>query len=119
MHLFTEVDLDTLDNQFTLNCVTWQDGAPRLRVVREAAFKLGILVSAEVCSDDLDERCRHTLALSKDGQPVGCMRITPDGKIERVAILPVEYRSQIELGLLEAALIKMLSERSSEHRLAA
>ena len=119
MRLFTEIDLDNLDDQFTLNCITWQEGAPRLRVVREAAFKLGILAPAEVGSDDLDERCRHALALRKDGQPVGCVRITPDGKIERMAVLPEEFRSQIELGLLETALIEMLSERSGEHRLAA
>jgi hypothetical protein len=98
-------------NQFTLHCIAWNEGAPLLQEVRAAAGKLGILNPKEVQADGLDERCQHGLALSKDGHAIGCMRITPEGCIERMAVLPQEDKKEIE-----AALMEMLNDYSREYR---
>jgi hypothetical protein len=111
-----------LHNLYTLQCVSWQEGAPRLLQVRQAAFGCGILSPTEVRADAMDRLCRHALALNQNGQAVGCVRITPDGKIERMAVLPGEHRDQLATALVETVLKEMLNERSrdrdAQHNLA-
>jgi len=51
--------------------------------------------------DNLDEHYQHALALRKNGRATGCVRLTPNGQIDRVVALPVEQRSQIEAALTE------------------
>jgi hypothetical protein len=105
-----------MHNLYTLHCIAWHEGASRLLEVREVAYKLGLLRSTEVQPDDMEEYCRHALALSKWGQAVGCVRIAPGGKIERVAVLPIFHRSQLETALIETVLKEMLNESTLELR---
>jgi hypothetical protein len=102
-----------MDNLFTLHCIAWQAGAPLLQEVRAAACEIGLLNQAEVAPDEMDERSRHALALGKTGRAIGCARITTDGQIGRMAVLPHEHRAQIE-----AALIEMLNDYLREKKLA-
>jgi hypothetical protein len=50
----------------------------------------------------MDDCSRHALVLSKTGRAIGCARLTPQGNIERSAVLPHEQRSQIEAAMIEA-----------------
>lgn len=102
-----------MDNQFTLHCIAWQSGAPLLQEVRAAACGIGLLNQVEVLPDEVDDRSRHALVLSKTGRAIGCARITPDGQIGRMAVLPHEHRAQIE-----AALIEALNDYLRENKLA-
>ncbi len=97
-----------MQNPFTLHCIAWQAGASVLQDVRVAACASGLLNAEEMGSDAQDEISRHALALSKGGRAIGCARLTPDGRIERIAVMPHERREQIE-----AALIETLSEYAS------
>lgn len=90
-----------MNSQFTIHCIAWQAGAPLLQNLRAAASKMGLIDQAEALSDQLDEQCRHALALSTGGQAIGCARITLDGRIERMVVLPHEHRAQIEAALSE------------------
>lgn len=93
---------NTMQNSFTLHCIAWQAGAALFQDVRVAACANGLLSPEEIATDELDEICRHALAVTKGGRAVGCARITPAGRIERIAVLPHEQRSMIEMALLEA-----------------
>ncbi len=103
-----------LDNLYTLHCVAWQEGAPLLLEVRQAALMCGILSPTEMRADAMDRQCRHALALNQNGEAVGCVRITPDGKIERMAVLPRDHRGQLETALVATVLKEMLNEHSLE-----
>ena len=91
-----------MDNQFTLHCIAWQAGAPLLLEIRVAACEIGLLSLDEVMPDELDGHSRHALVLSKTGRAIGCARLTPEGHIARMAVLPHEQRSQIEVAMIEA-----------------
>jgi predicted GNAT family N-acyltransferase len=82
-----------MGNPFTVHLVTWHDGEPLLRAIREAVFMREQGVTPELEWDGLDEACHHALALSASGDAIGCGRITPAGHIGRMAVLP-EWRAQ-------------------------
>lgn len=86
---------------FTLHCIAWDDGAPLFQDVRVAACASGLLSHTEIGVDELDEACQHALALSKGGRAIGCARLTPQGRIERIAVMPHEHRLQIKKALIE------------------
>jgi adenylosuccinate synthase len=72
-------------NPFTMHCIAWQAGAPLLQEVRAEACETGLLNQSEAIPDEVDERSRHALALGTNGRGIGCARITPEGRIERIA----------------------------------
>ena len=92
-----------MQDSFTLHCVTWQFGAPKLQEVRRAGCKLGILSFSEAQIEELDECCYHAMALSNSGKAIGCARISPDGEAERMVVLSTENQEQIESALNLAA----------------
>ena len=90
-----------MSNPFTVHLITWHDGEPLLRAIREKVFMQEQNVSAELEWDGLDESCQHALALSTSGDAVGCGRITPTGHIGRVAVLPEWRMKHIGTAILE------------------
>ena len=66
---------------------------PDLRAVREAVFVVEQGVPPEVELDSQDPQCRHVLARDDAGHPIGTGRLTPNGKIGRLAVLP-DWRGQ-------------------------
>lgn len=58
-----------------------------LRSVREAVFVQGQQVPAEIELDPHDPLCQHVLALDAEERPIGTGRLTPDGRIGRMAVL--------------------------------
>jgi predicted GNAT family N-acyltransferase len=58
-------------------------------------------VPAELEWDGLDGLCHHALALSANGDAIGCGRITADGHIGRVAVLPEWRGKKIGSAMLE------------------
>lgn len=69
-----------------LRTVPWAEGRDILRDLRERVFIEEQGVPREVEWDGRDEDCIHVLALL-DGNPVGCGRLMPDGKVGRMAVL--------------------------------
>ena len=90
-----------MSNPFTVHLISWHDGEPLLRAIREKVFMQEQNVPAELEWDGLDEVCHHALALSANGEAIGCGRITPDGHIGRVAVLPEWRRKRIGSAILE------------------
>ncbi len=90
-----------MSNAFTVHLVTWCDGEPLLRAIREKVFIQEQQVPVELEWDGLDAGCEHVLALAASGNAIGCGRITPDGHIGRIAVLPEWRRQQVGSSILE------------------
>ncbi len=93
-----------MGNPFTVSLIGWHDGEPLLRPIREAVFihEQGNPEAAEW--DGLDEGCRHALALSLQGDAIGCGRMQPDGRIGHIAVLPQWRGQKAGTAILEALL---------------
>lgn len=93
-----------MSNPFTVSLVSWHDGEPLLRGVREAVFIREQGVPEELEWDGLDEGCRHALALSLQGEAIGCGRMLADGHIGRIAVLPPWRKQMVGTAIMEALL---------------
>jgi predicted GNAT family N-acyltransferase len=93
-----------MDNSFTVSLVSWHDGEPLLRAIREAVFIREQGVPEELEWDELDETCRHALALSSKGDAIGCGRMSDNGHIGRMAVLPEWREQKVGTAIMEAFL---------------
>ncbi len=90
-----------MSHPFTVHLISWHDGEPLLRAIREKVFMQEQGVPAELEWDGLDNVCHHALALTANGEAIGCGRITPDGHIGRVAVLPEWRGKRIATAIME------------------
>jgi predicted GNAT family N-acyltransferase len=91
---------------FTIRILPWSDALPLARPVREKVFIEEQKVPRELEWDEWDERCMHALARDANGDAIGTARLTPDGKLGRMAVLR-EYRRQgVGAALVEALLVR-------------
>ena len=81
-----------MSNNTEIRQVKWRDDENALSAVRTTVFVQEQGVPAAVTFDGNDAEALHVLA-KLDGQPVGCGRLTLDGKIGRMAVLR-KYRGQ-------------------------
>ena len=93
-----------MSNPFTVHLLSWRNGEPLLRKIREEVFIREQGVPPELEWDGLDESSQHVLALSKTGEAIGCGRITRNGHIGRIAVLPAWRGKRIGSAILEALL---------------
>jgi predicted GNAT family N-acyltransferase len=93
-----------MSNSFTVSLVCWHDGEPLLRPIREAVFIREQGIPAELEWDGLDESCRHALALSHQGDAIGCGRMLSDGHIGHIAVLPQWRKQKVGRAIVEALL---------------
>ena len=90
-----------MSNPFTVHLISWHDGEPLLRGIREKVFIQEQNVPAELEWDGMDDACHHALALTSSGEAIGGGRITPGGHIGRVAVLAQWRRQQVGSAILE------------------
>lgn len=93
-----------MPNPFSVSLVCWHDGEPLLRAVREAVFIHEQGIPPELEWDGLDEVCRHALVLSCQGEAIGCGRMSADGHIGRIAVLPKWRKLKVGTAIVEALL---------------
>lgn len=91
-----------MGNPFTVSLVSWHDGEPLLKSVREAVFIHELGIPPELEWDGKDEGCRHALALSLQGDAIGCGRMLPDGHIAHIAVLPQWRKQKAGTAIVEA-----------------
>lgn len=104
-----------IPHDFHVEICDWAIQADRaaLHGVRETVFVLEQHVPPDMEIDDDDPRCVHVLARTADGTPVGSGRMTPEGRIGRMAVLR-DWRGR-GVGTL---LLRTLLERARARRLA-
>jgi len=90
-----------MSNPFTVHLISWHDGEPLLRALREKVFIQEQNVPVDLEWDGLDDSCHHALVLSANGEAIGCGRITEKGHIGRVAVLPEWRGKRIGTAVLE------------------
>jgi predicted GNAT family N-acyltransferase len=93
-----------MTTRFTVSLVCWHDGEPLLRAIREAVFIREQNVPEELEWDGKDEDCRHALALSLNGDVIGCGRMQANGHIGRIAVLPQWRKQKVGTAIIEALL---------------
>lgn len=84
----------------TIEQVSWESHAARIRPIRQAVFINEQHVPVELEWDGLDEHCIQLLAYDND-QPVGTTRMTGAGKIGRMAVLKSWRRHGVGSALLQ------------------
>ena len=74
---------------FHVEVCDWANATDRdaLASVREIVFVLEQRVPRDMEIDDDDPRSMHVLARAPDGSPIGTGRLTPTGRIGRMAVL--------------------------------
>jgi predicted GNAT family N-acyltransferase len=93
-----------MGNPFTVSLVSWRDAEPLLRAIRETVFIREQGVPEELEWDGLDEGCRHALALSLQGEAIGCGRMLANGHIGRIAVLPQWREQRLGTAIMETLL---------------
>lgn len=93
-----------MSNPFTVSLVTWHDGEPLLKSIRESVFIVEQGVPAELEWDGLDEGARHALAISYKGDAIGCGRMLSNGHIGRISVLPQWRKQKVGTAIMEALL---------------
>lgn len=72
---------------FRIEAVDYATATNDLRAVRDTVFVVEQNVPIEEERDPLDRQCRHVIARDRHGAPIGTGRLTPDGRIGRMAVL--------------------------------
>ena len=105
-----------IDGDFQIEVCDWANAADRegLREVREDVFVREQHVPREMEIDDDDPRSVHVLARTRTGAPIGSGRLTPDGRVGRVAVMR-DWRGR-GVGTM---LLQTLLEQARARRLAA
>lgn len=100
-----------IDNRYFVEPANWMQDAEALRQLREAVFIVEQKVSREEEWDGLDPDCLHVIARETAGlRPIGTGRLSPTGKIGRMAVL-AEWRGQGVGSAMLRALIDLARER--------
>ena len=99
--------------------VSWAEAELFLRAVREAVFMNEQGVSEELEWDGVDSHCCHCLAVSEEGEAIGCGRMTQDAHIGRMAVLRAWRGKKIGTAILEVLLEKARKRAYPEVELSA
>jgi len=89
---------------FTVSLVSWHDGEPLLKAIRTTVFIREQGVPEEMEWDEHDATCRHALALSLNGDAIGCGRMFSNGHIGRISVLPEWRGKMVGTAIMEALL---------------
>ena len=94
---------------FQVAAVDYAAAHDDLRAVRERVFVQEQQVPVELEIDGLDPRCRHVLARDGAGLAVGTARLSPEGRLGRMAVLR-EWRAHGVGSALLHALLRLARE---------
>jgi predicted GNAT family N-acyltransferase len=91
----------------------WATQGDDIHFVRHAVFVIEQSIPAELEWDAADAGCQHVLARIGN-RPVGTGRLTPEGKIGRMAVLK-DFRSQGIGAMMLAELVELARGNGLEH----
>lgn len=93
---------DTDNAGVRIERVAWSEHESELAAVRQAVFidEQGVPENLEWDGEDADSI--HFLARTREGSPVGCVRLLPSGQISRLSVLETWRHQGIGKTLLDA-----------------
>lgn len=102
-----------IDGGYQVEVCDWSNEIDRegLLDVRNTVFVLEQRVPRDMDLDDDDARSVHVLARAQDGAPIGSGRLTPDGRIGRVAVVHAWRRRGVGSMLLHTLLDQARARR--------
>ncbi|GAB4120723.1 MAG: hypothetical protein Fur0040_00210 [Sideroxydans sp.] len=92
-------------NSFTVHSLPWESCSVLVNEVRVAASIARVISHLDALPDDRDATARHAIALDKSGKVLGCGRLTEDGLIERIVVMPHD-----RVQLIRAAMTEILRD---------
>ena len=78
---------------FRVRLADWERERDAMRAIRTSVFIQEQQVPQDIEWDDQDALCVHALAIDAEGTLIGTGRLSPDGKVGRMAVLP-EWRGR-------------------------
>ncbi|TQV77131.1 GNAT family N-acetyltransferase [Aliikangiella marina] len=66
--------------------VSWLNAADEIMEVRRKVFVIEQRFSKEIVCDHVDHKCFHILVRDQDNQPIGCGRLSPTGRVSKIAV---------------------------------
>ncbi len=100
-----------INTDFNVEPATWSDDMAELRAIRSEVFVIEQNVPEDEEWDELDAESQHVIARDPEGRPIGTGRLTPNGKIGRMAVL-LDWRGR---GVGEALLRVLLEQARARH----
>lgn len=94
---------------YSLRRANWEQDRADLRLVREQVFIVEQQVPVEEEWDELDPICQHVVAFDGNDHPIATGRLTPEGKIGRMAVMP-DWRGHGIGAAIMAALLEWAEE---------
>ncbi len=94
-----------MNQSFTIQAVTWQTHADQLRALREAVFIQEQKVPVALEWDGLDTSAQHLIALTHQGEPIGCARLLGDGSVGRMAVMRRWRHQGVGMALLQQSMM--------------
>lgn len=90
-----------MEDDFSVRLVRWETHSVDLTKVRRRVFVDEQKVPEEIEIDEFDSSAIHALATDREGNPVGTGRLSDDGRIGRVAVLPEWRGRKVGTALME------------------
>ena len=101
-----DTDVEWEIKPFDTSEVNWDSQGKQIRVIRQNVLVRELGLPASVIEDDVDASAIHWVAQDDTGQCVGCIRMTIDGEISCLAVLPEHRNNSIEHSLIDLAVSK-------------
>lgn len=104
---------------FTVSPADWSADEAGIASVRRAVFIEEQAVPESLEWESLDPECAWFVARAGGGEVVGIVRLTPDGRIGRMAVLPSWRRRGVGAALLDAVMMAARRQGCATPRLSA
>ena len=86
---------------FRVRLADWERERDAMRAIRTSVFIQEQQVPQDIEWDDQDALCVHALAIDAEGTLIGTGRLSPDGKVGRMAVLPEWRRRGVGAAILD------------------
>lgn len=93
--------------------VLWQEACEQLKVLRKAVYVLEWRLPEDTEFDDCDSQAIHVLLFTDDDHAIATGRLTLNGEIGRIAVLP-GHRNLSVYKMLFAALLQQADSQNIE-----